>query len=358
MTLGLCMIVKNESEVLERVLENAKIFADEIVIVDTGSNDNTVEIAKKITAKVYSYEWNDDFSAARNYALSKVTSDYWMWLDADDIVPQETAKGIAEFIAQADGSVDFVMLPYTVSMTQDGKPLFSYYRERIVKNNRKFYWQGFVHEVVVPSGNIIKLSYPIVHDKPKGRSSGTRNLDIYRKNIALGFVLSAREKYYYARELYYNGFISDAIVQFNDFINMEDGFYVNKIDACKMLANCYIQIKDLKSALSIAFHSFVYGLPTGEVCCKIGEIYMAYNDYVKAIYWYECAIRLKPDINSGSFIDYSAYGIIPYIWLTVCYDKIGDYDKAYYYHKQARMLEPDNSSVVSNQKYFERLGYN
>ena len=73
MTLGLCMIVKNESEVLERVLENAKIFADEIVIVDTGSNDNTVEIAKKITAKVYSYEWNDDFSAARNYALSKVT---------------------------------------------------------------------------------------------------------------------------------------------------------------------------------------------------------------------------------------------------------------------------------------------
>ena len=49
---------------------------------------------------------------------------------------------------------------------------------------------------------------------------------------------------------------------------------------------------------------------------------------------------------------------IPYIWLTVCYDKIGDYDKAYYYHKQARMLEPDNSSVVSNQKYFERLGYN
>ena len=357
MTLGLCMIVKNESQVLERVLTSATKFANEIVIVDTGSTDNTKEIAKKFTDKIYDFEWIDDFSAARNFALSQIKSDYWIWLDADDIVPQKTADGIAEFMKNTDGTIDVVMLPYIINMTADGKPLFSYYRERIIKNNSDFYWQGCVHEVIQPKGNIVNLDFPIVHDKPKGRKNGTRNLDIYRKNIADGLILSARERYYYARELYYNGFITDAINEFNNFINMEDGFYINKIDACIMLAHCYLQIEDIKLALTSAFSSFVYGLPTGEACCVIGEIYRMRNDYNKAIYWYECATNLQPDLNSGAFIDYSSYRIVPYIWLTVCYDKLSKYEKAYYYHKLAFKNDPLNPSVIINQKYFEKLGY-
>ena len=142
MTLGLCMIVKNESDVLARVLDVAQKFADEIVVVDTGSTDGTADIALKYTDKVYSFEWRDDFAAARNFALSKIKSDYWMWLDADDVVPTETAKAVAKFMRGADGSVDAVMLPYVLGTDGNGKPTFSYFRERIIKNTPSMRWQG------------------------------------------------------------------------------------------------------------------------------------------------------------------------------------------------------------------------
>ena len=74
MTLALTMIVKNESDVLARALDGIKDAVDEIVIVDTGSTDDTADIARRYTDKVYAFEWCDDFSAARNYALSKTSA--------------------------------------------------------------------------------------------------------------------------------------------------------------------------------------------------------------------------------------------------------------------------------------------
>ncbi len=95
-TISLCMIVKNEEDVLRRCLQSAVDFVDEIIIVDTGSADSTKEIAKEFTDKVYDFEWVNDFSAARNEAFSKATMDYQMWLDADDVVPEVSAKKILE----------------------------------------------------------------------------------------------------------------------------------------------------------------------------------------------------------------------------------------------------------------------
>ena len=70
MTISLCMIVRNEEESLERCLESARNVADEIIIVDTGSTDGTIDIAKRYTQKVYEFPWIDDFAAARNFAFS------------------------------------------------------------------------------------------------------------------------------------------------------------------------------------------------------------------------------------------------------------------------------------------------
>ena len=86
MRISVCLIVKNEEDVIERCLESVKGFADELIVVDTGSSDTTKEIVRKFSDKLYDFEWIDDFSAARNYAFSKAKCDYLFWLDADDIV--------------------------------------------------------------------------------------------------------------------------------------------------------------------------------------------------------------------------------------------------------------------------------
>ena len=78
------MIVRDEEAVIERCLKNVSQFADELIVVDTGSVDSTRDIACKYTDLVYDYPWQYDFAAARNFSFSKATCDYILWLDADD----------------------------------------------------------------------------------------------------------------------------------------------------------------------------------------------------------------------------------------------------------------------------------
>ena len=108
-TLSLCMIVRDEEDVLGRCLESVKDLADEIIIVDTGSNDRTKEIAAYYTDRIYDFEWCDDFSAARNFAFSKGTKDFLMWLDADDVIPGEEAERFRSFKENLTPDTDVVM---------------------------------------------------------------------------------------------------------------------------------------------------------------------------------------------------------------------------------------------------------
>ena len=83
-TISLCMIVKNEERTLARCLDTVTDLVDEIIILDTGSSDRTMDIAAKYTDRVYTYTWNEDFAAARNESFVRATQEYILWLDADD----------------------------------------------------------------------------------------------------------------------------------------------------------------------------------------------------------------------------------------------------------------------------------
>ncbi len=154
-SLSVSMIVKNEEKFLPDCLESIKDIADEIIIVDTGSYDSTIEIAKKHGAKVYSYEWNDDFAAARNEALKYSSSDWILYLDADERLSDESRQNIKKYISLAAEDIgaliciiesNHIQLDGSRELHRGGYPrLFRNYGYPNIK------FQGRVHEQISPS---------------------------------------------------------------------------------------------------------------------------------------------------------------------------------------------------------------
>jgi glycosyltransferase involved in cell wall biosynthesis len=348
------MIVKDEEEVLARCLESIKDIVDEIIIVDTGSSDKTKEIAKKYTNKIYDFKWCDDFSKARNYSFFHATKEYILWLDADDVILDKDKKEFLKLKNTLDKNVDIVMMKYNLSYDENGNPKFSYNRERLLKNNKKYKWIGEVHEVIVPSGNIIYSDIAISHKKEK-KEYTKRNLNIFKKMLQNGKKLDARQQFYYARELYYHGMYEEAIEEFNIFFNRKDSWIENKISACTELYNCYLALNDEENSLKALIKSFTFDLPRASICCNIAKHFYLKNEYNVAIFWYDLATKLKPNINSGGFEELEYYDYVPYLGLCVCYDKIKKYTIANEYNEKVGKIRPNDKKYLYNKKYFENL---
>ena len=184
-TISLCMIVKNEEAVLERCLKSVRDIADEIIIVDTGSTDGTKEIAGRYADLVCDFAWRDDFAAARNYSFSKATKEYILWLDADDVFTEKDRESFLQLKESLPSTTDIVMMKYHTAFHEDGTPSFSYYRERLIKNSGEFFWEGAIHEVIAPRGNIVYSETAVTHQK-LGPGDPDRNLRIFESMLAGG----------------------------------------------------------------------------------------------------------------------------------------------------------------------------
>ena len=100
MRISACVIAKNEAENLPRWLSSVRVFADEIIVVDTGSTDATVEIARTGGASVFHFDWINDFSAAKNFALDKASGDWVVFTDADEYFSEESAPRVRSLIEE------------------------------------------------------------------------------------------------------------------------------------------------------------------------------------------------------------------------------------------------------------------
>lgn len=353
-TISLCMIVKNEEAVLSRVLEQMKDIADEIILVDTGSTDRTKNIARQYTDLVFDYPWKQDFSAARNFACSKASMDYWMWLDADDFIPGESQDKLLELKNTLDPETDLVMMKYITGFDEKGNASFHYYRERLMKNGKGFLWKGKVHEAVIPAGTIFYSPIEIEHRKIKPGDSD-RNLTIYEEALKNGDSLEPRHQFYYGRELFFHERYEDAVRVLEKFLEEPEGWVENQIDACLQLSRCYEKLGRRKESLASLFNSFSFDVPRAELCCEIGRLMLEENSLRQAIFWYEQAAACKPDDRSGAFVQKDCYDYIPFVQLCVCYDRLGNHQKAMEYHKRSQKLKPDSETVKLNQAYFENL---
>lgn len=350
-TVSLCMIVKNEEEVIARCLESVADLVDEIIIVDTGSTDRTKELVGAFTDRIYDFPWIDDFAAARNYAFDQATMDYCMWLDADDVILPEDRRAFRKVKEALTEDVNVVMMKYNTGFDEGGNVTFSYYRERLIKNHVGMRWVGAVHEVVPAVGKVIYHDCAVTHRKLH-TVDPDRNLRIFEGLLAKGEKLDPRQQFYYGRELYYHKRYADAVEVFEGFLDSGMGWTENVIDACAQCAYCYYNMERGEDALRSLLRSFVYDLPRAELCCDIGRHFFDRKQYHRAIYWYTRALECKRDESRGGFVATDCYGYIPCIQLCVCYDALGEKEKAKIYNELAGRYKPDSAAVSANRRYF------
>lgn len=163
--LTLNMIVRDEAETLPTCLKSVKDFVDELVIVDTGSVDGTVGIAESHGAEVHTFKWCDNFSAARNFALSKVKTPWTLWLDADDMV--KNPEILPDLCAMAHKQrASGVWSTYV----QDES---SYQRRLQLFRTNCFKWEGYIHESPVAKhdkfNDTVLSALVVLHRKPHER---------------------------------------------------------------------------------------------------------------------------------------------------------------------------------------------
>ena len=189
------MIVKNEEAMLARCLDSVK-DADEIIIVDTGSIDNTVEVARKYTDKVYTdFKWCDDFAKARNYAKSKATGDYILSIDADEYC-HDFSK-VREAVEVGVDAINVKMIMENV------EPESFFYFSRLFKNTSEVYWVGAIHNCLNVSAtrdSEVKITYGF---SPAHALDPDRALRILEKEVAERGNDAPREMYYLGREYWY-----------------------------------------------------------------------------------------------------------------------------------------------------------
>lgn len=165
------MIVKDEEKFLPTCLESVKGYVDEIIIVDTGSTDRTIEIARRYNAKIYCHAWENSFSKARNYSLKYATGDWILILDADEEIERKDAYKLRNVIK--DNSSNVILIP-VISKFSNGKNLSIANSERIFKNHLDFHYESIVHNKLKYTGSTRKENIKLYHH---GYNQGDEQMD-------------------------------------------------------------------------------------------------------------------------------------------------------------------------------------
>ncbi|CDQ41192.1 glycosyltransferase family 2 protein [Virgibacillus salexigens] len=356
-TISLCMIVKNEEEVLEQCLSSVESICDEIIILDTGSKDSTKDIAKKFTNKVFDFEWIDHFAAARNKAFSYATKDFIFWLDADDVLLPEDIDKLRKLKQELHDDIDAVSMYYYTAFDEEGNPTFKYRRNRLVKRTNNFKWYGAVHEYLQVGGNVVPSEIGVTHrkqDKPADSIKSDRNLKIYEKQLANKEPFTPRDMFYYANELKDHMRLDEAIDYYQQFLDTKRGWIEDEIRACIYIADCFKIMQLPEEEVEALLQSLKYDLPRAEVSCRVGDYFKEKGMFKKAIIWYVFALTLEADNDSGfANIAYTTW--YPHLQMCYCNWQIGNKKDSYQHHLQTKKYLPNNEQVLYNEAFFNSL---
>jgi GT2 family glycosyltransferase len=184
--LSVFYIARNEQDYISKSIESVKEIADEIIVIDCGSIDRTIEMCKVYKAKIFRYKWNDDFSEARNFALSKCTCDYAMCLDADEIIPSADVAKISAILKRAKGNsaYSFTIKDTMGKFGEDAKFLTKAYSRspqiRLFTNDKSVKFKGRSYDSVDDSiynnnsFSVHSSGVSIIHHLFRGNVNGNR----------------------------------------------------------------------------------------------------------------------------------------------------------------------------------------
>ena len=179
MNVSLVMIVKNEEKNLAKCLNSVENLVDEIVIVDSGSTDKTIEIAKTFGAKIFKREF-DSFSNQKNYALSIATNEWVLHLDADEVLSKELVEEIKFVIinTKLDGFY-LIRTNFFFFLQMKYSGINKEYRLRLAKKTLSKYVDGIIHEELIVNGKVGKLKNIMIHNSYPTISSYFNKLEQY-----------------------------------------------------------------------------------------------------------------------------------------------------------------------------------
>lgn len=349
--ISLCIIVKNEP-LLEQCLLSIKDYVSEIVIVDTGSTDNTPAIAQKYANifEVYTECNNpetgliEDFSKARNRSLELANMPWIMWCDADDVIyGGENLLAITqEFEQNKDRqNLDGIgyLFPYEYSYNAEGQCTCRHFRERLFYGKNNFKFVNPVHEVAIPtSGTKIALvqrqELMFSHRRQGGKESG-RNLRILRKYFEQYGDSDPRQIYYLGLECSSNGLHDEAIELLAKYINVS-GWDEERMMACLKLVDLCQMKGDYETGLAWALKSITIEEQWFEGYFAVSKMYYflaqqggnnTLRNWQRCIHFANIALSTPPT-QTVLFINPLDRELEVYKYLNLAYNNVGDVESA------------------------------
>lgn len=351
-------ICKNEEKFVDRWVKSMQ-EADEIVVLDTGSTDNTVSKLKELGVKVEQKVFSPfRFDQARNCSLDLIPSDtdVCVCTDLDEVFENNWREKIEKVWIK--GQTKMLNYTYVWNVLENGQDGITFYYQKIhAKDCAR--WIYPVHEVLEYSPPL--KAYEITYNKDlvlrhfpdpsKSRSSYLSLLELSIKEHPE----SDRNTHYLAREYMFYGKYEQAIKTFKKHLKMKNATWKEEKSAsCRYIGDCYTQLK--KFALAQKYYKQAIAL-----CPDIREPYFALAKfYYEKKKYIECIITIFAMLsitnrNYSYMTQSECWQELPYDYLSMCFYFIKDYQKAYMYCQKALEIAPNDKRIANNFKIFENL---
>ena len=331
-----CLITKNEEKHISKCLTPLKETGMEIIVLDTGSSDRTIEIAEKFTSHIYHFEWIGDFSAARNYAMSKASNDYVLFLDADEYVEEIDILAIQKLIGRYPDAIGQITRR-NACYGNDGSEKTMIDRVERLFNRNLYYYTGKIHEQVTHRMGKELTAYQIpltayhigyLGTPEERRQKAERNNKLLFEELAT----SPDDPYIYYQLGQSYGLCGDAEQEYAYYhkgcsLPLDVALEYVKV---MLVSYGYSMLNTNRKSQALQLEDYYDKLSSyADYACMLGNIYIDNNELLKAIHIFRHALTLTEYHVEGTT------NASPWHNLGCIYESLGNIEEALFCYRKA-----------------------